>query len=72
MVLSGISFVTILPAPMTTLSPIVTPGMMIAPPPIQTLSPMMTGAVCVLQKEKDPSSFGSPKRSTAFVGWNAV
>lgn len=44
-VLLGISFVTILPAPITTLSPIVTPGKIITPPPIHTLSPMVTGAV---------------------------
>ena len=66
--LSGMSFVTTLPAPITTLSPIVTPGRMRAPPPIQTLSPIVTGAVLVLQNSNEPSDFGSPKRSTAFVG----
>lgn len=49
--LSGISFVTTLPAPITTLFPIVTPGRIIAPPPIQTLSPIITGAVLVLQNQ---------------------
>lgn len=65
--LSGISLVTILPAPITTLSPIVTPGKIIAPPPIHTLFPMITGAVCVLQNSNEPSSFGSPKRVIASV-----
>lgn len=68
MVLSGISFVTTLPAPITTLFPIVTPGIIIAPPPIQTLSPIITGAVCVLQNSNEPSSLDSPNRSNAFVG----
>lgn len=67
-VLLGMSFVTTLPAPMTTLSPIVTFGKIIEPPPIQTLSPIVTGAVCVLQNSKEPSCFGSPNRSKAFVG----
>ena len=57
-----------LPAPITTLFPIVTPGRMITPPPIHTLSPMVTGAVWVLQNSKEPSSFGTPNRSAAFVG----
>lgn len=43
--LSGISFVTTLPAPITVLFPMVTPGIIIAPPPIQTLFPIRTGAV---------------------------
>ena len=38
----GISFTTTLPAPMVTLSPIVTPGRMVTLPPIHTLSPMRT------------------------------
>jgi hypothetical protein len=37
---SGTSRVTTLPAPTMALSPIRTPGRMIAPPPIQTLQPM--------------------------------
>ena len=68
----GTSLVTTLPAPMTTLSPMVTPGRTIAPPPIQTLSPMVMGAVMVLQNEKDLSAVGIPNRSVAFVGWYAV
>ena len=68
MTLSGIFFVTTLPAPITTLFPIVTPGMIMAPPPIHTLSPIITGAVCVLQNSNELSSLGSPKRSIAFVG----
>ena len=35
----GISFVTTLPAPITTLSPMLTPGSTITFPPIQTLLP---------------------------------
>ena len=40
---AGMSFVTTLPAPMTVLSPMVTPGTMIAPAPIQQFLPMRTG-----------------------------
>ena len=40
--LSGRSFVTTLPEPITTLSPMVTPGLITLLPPIQTLSPMVT------------------------------
>src|SRR5699024_8954748 len=39
--LSGISFVTTLPEPITTLFPMVTPGLITLLPPIQTLSPMV-------------------------------
>lgn len=39
----GISFVTMLPAPITTLSPIVTPGRTTTFPPIQTLFPIFIG-----------------------------
>lgn len=39
----GTSLTTTAPAPITTLSPIVTPGQMIAFPPIQTLFPILTG-----------------------------
>ena len=40
---AGISLVTTDPAPMTLLSPMVTPGQMTTLPPIQTLLPMRTG-----------------------------
>ena len=43
--LAGMSFVTTEPAPMTTLSPMVTPGRMQAFPPIQTFSPMVMAAL---------------------------
>ena len=66
--LSGRLRVTTLPAPMTTLFPMVTPGSKIAPPPIQTSLPITTGAVRVLQKENVPSSRTGPKRSRAEVG----
>lgn len=39
----GISLFTILPAPITTLSPIVTPGSTITFPPIHTLFPTFIG-----------------------------
>ena len=39
----GISFVTTLPAPITVLSPIVTPGNTITFPPIHTLLPTLIG-----------------------------
>jgi hypothetical protein len=38
--LAGTSFVTTAPAPITLLSPMVTPASTMAPPPSQTLSPM--------------------------------
>ena len=38
--LAGMSFLTRLPAPITVLSPIVTPANMVAPAPIQTLFPI--------------------------------
>ena len=41
--LSGISFVTTDPEPMTTFEPMVTPGLMTVLPPIHTLSPIVTG-----------------------------
>ena len=41
--LSGMSFATTLPPPMTTLLPMVTPGITCTPAPIQTLSPTVIG-----------------------------
>ena len=38
--LSGILCVTTLPEPITVLSPMLTPGLIIVPPPIQTLFPI--------------------------------
>lgn len=66
--LSGMFRVTILPAPITTLLPIETPGRIIAPPPIHTLEPIFTGAVRVLQNGKESSCVGVLKRSAALVG----
>ena len=40
---SGMSRVTTLPAPITALCPIRTPGKMIAPPPTQTSDPKLAG-----------------------------
>ena len=40
---AGMSRVTTLPAPITVLSPIVTPGSMVVPAPIQQLRQMCTG-----------------------------
>jgi hypothetical protein len=59
---SGTSRVTTLPAPTMALSPMRTPGRMIAPPPIQTLQPMLTG-----QPDSIPV-----RRSAASRGWSAV
>ena len=56
-------------APITVLSPMVTPGSKIAPPPIHTLLPMVTGAVMVSQKAKPPSGKGWEKRWAGFSGW---
>jgi len=42
-VFDGISPITTEPAPMVTLSPMVTPGRMVTLPPIHTLLPMVTG-----------------------------
>ncbi|EAL16961.1 hypothetical protein protein [Bacillus cereus G9241] len=41
--LLGTSFVTTAPEAITALSPIETPGLIIAPPPTQTLLPIFTG-----------------------------
>jgi hypothetical protein len=46
--LSGISFVTTLPAPIVTLLPMVIPGKTTVLPPIQTLSPICIGFEKVL------------------------
>ena len=49
----GMSLVTTLPAPMTVLSPIVTPGKMVTLDVTHTLLPMVTGlAITVLKSEK--------------------
>ena len=45
--LDGMSCVTMLPAPMVTSSPIVTPGMTIVLPPIQALLPICIGLALV-------------------------
>ena len=42
--LDGISLVTTDPAPIVTLSPMVTPGRMVTLPPIHTLLPIVTGS----------------------------
>ena len=46
--LAGIECVTILPAPITLFSPIVTPAKIMHPPPIQTLS-----LISILETQKD-------------------
>ena len=59
---AGISRVTTLPAPMTVLSPIVTPGLITVCPPIQTWLPMRTGF-----------PYSSPvARAVGSSGWVAV
>lgn len=60
--LDGISFVTTLPAPITVLSPIVTPGKMIAPAPIQQFLPICTGILYRYNRS----------RSSGKTGWPAV
>ena len=68
----GISRETTLPAPIVTLSPIVTPGRMTAFPPIQTLSPIVTGAVVERQKSIPRAAGGEPREgilSRALTGW---
>ncbi len=63
-VFAGMSWVTTDPAPIVVLSPIVTPGKIIAPPPIHTLLPIVTGAVFDFQK-----LLFSDIRSDALIGW---
>lgn len=62
MLSEGMSFTTTLPAPMVTLSPIVTPGRIVTLPPIQQLSPILTGRA---------HSF-LVLRSMGLVEWQAV
>ena len=61
-VFEGISLTTTEPAPMVTLSPIVTPGRMVTLPPIQTLLPIETGLAHSWRL----------LRSTGSVLWQAV
>ena len=58
----GISFTTTLPAPMVTLSPMVTPGSMVTLPPNQQLLPMVTGLAHSCREF----------RSVGSVLWHAV
>ena len=60
--LEGISFTTTEPAPIETLSPIVTPGRMVTLPPIHTLWPIVTGFAHSWRL----------LRSTGSVLWQAV
>jgi hypothetical protein len=55
---AGMSLTTTLPAPMVVLSPIVTPGQIIALPPIQTLLPMLIGAANSLPERRISGSVG--------------
>ena len=58
----GMFFVTMLPAPITTLSPIVTPPITVTLPPNQTLSPTVIGF-----------AYSNPLfLSSAFIGCSAV
>ena len=54
----GISWVTTLPEPMTTLLPMVTPGLMTVFPPIQTEEPMVTGLPYSRSVLRTPASMG--------------
>ena len=58
----GMSFTTTLPAPMTVLEPMVTPGRMVTSPPSQTLSPSVMGL----------HSSSPLLRSCGRMGWMAV
>ena len=57
---SGISFVTTLPAPITELEPMVTPGVTIHPPPSQTLSPITMGFANSSPDRRISGSTGCP------------
>lgn len=69
--LPGSVFVTTLPAPIVTLSPMVTPGIIILLTPIQTLLPIHTGAVLETAKGKPPLLL-TLKRSFAPSGWKKI
>ena len=60
--LAGISLVTTLPAPMTQLSPMVTPGSTVQPPPNQTLLPTVMGR----------ANSVPVRRCSGSMGWQAV
>jgi hypothetical protein len=64
--LSGIDFVTTLPAPITQLFPTFTPGRIIVPPPIHTLSPIVTGRAAVTRYSFPFSPFLN--LSLTFIG----
>ena len=68
---AGMERVTTLPAPMTLLRPIVTPGKIMAPPPIHTLSSIFMGSANVLQMALLSSQF-CMVLSFAFVECVAV
>ena len=77
--LAGMDLVTTLPAPIVTLSPMVTPGNMMLPPPIQTLFPIVTGAVFDTANGNSPSMLLLVLRkvqafslSEALTGWKTV
>ncbi|KAI1363677.1 hypothetical protein F5Y08DRAFT_329175 [Xylaria arbuscula] len=53
---SGISLVTILPAPIVHPLPIVTPGIIVVFPPIQQSSPMTTGRAYSIPSRRDCTS----------------
>ena len=56
----GISRVTTLPAPITVLSPIVTPGSTVTPAPIQTLLPTVIGRAISRPALRCSTSSGCP------------
>lgn len=57
---AGTLFVTTAPDAMTALSPIVTPGLIIAPPPIHTWFPMVTGLPNSMPFARSIGSSGCP------------
>lgn len=56
----GISLLTTLPAPMVTLSPIVTPGSTVTPAPIHTLLPIVMGRAYSRPLLRNSTSSGCP------------
>ena len=60
-VFSGISFVTTEPAPITALSPTVTPGRIVEFEPIHTFLPILTGFGCILILSISLDTFSTQK-----------
>lgn len=68
----GKSFVTMLPAPTTTLSPIVIPGRIIAPAPIKQFLPICIGILYWYAFSLRLGRIGCPAVATVTFGPNIV